>query len=312
MRPDLLHVVTCVSNPVRWQSRIRLYREFEQHMLHSGVSLTVVECAYGERPFEVSGTPHVNHIGVRAHGGAIVWNKENLLNIGISRLPGDAKYIATIDADVFFRKKDWATETVHALQQYPVVQPWADCYDLGPDDEHIDHHRSFCRQVHERQPIVQGPNAVNGPYRFGHPGYAWCWTRQALEWAGGLVETAGLGAADHHMAMALIGRVDESIPGNISEAYKAPLRLWQSRVMPHIAKNISYVSGSVEHRWHGQKRKRAYVDRWSILIKNGFDPSIDLKRNTWGVVELAGNKPELRHDIDLYLRSRDEDSNSTL
>lgn len=310
MRSDMLHVVTAISNPMRWKSRIRLYREFEEHMLDSGVNLTVVECTYGDRPTEVAGNARVNHIHVRANAGALVWNKEPLLNIGISRLPGDAKYICTADADIKFRSKHWASETVHALQQYPVVQPWSDCYDLGPHGEHIDLHRSFCRLVHERKPIVQGPNAVNGPYRFGHPGYAWAWTRQALEWVGGLVETAGLGAADHHMAMGLIGRVDESIPGNIGDAYKTPLRLWQKRAMGHIAKNISYVPGTIEHSFHGAKGKRAYVDRWQTLITHGFDPAIDLKRNTHGVTELAGNKPELRHEIDAYFRSRDEDANS--
>jgi hypothetical protein len=35
-----------------------------------------------------------------------------------------------------------------------------------------------------------------------------------------------------------------------------------------------------------------------------------LKRNTYGVLELAGNKPQLRHDIDCYFRARDEDSNT--
>lgn len=264
MRADLLHVVTAVANPVRWKSRISLYHEFERHMLDSGVKLTTVECAYGERPFELS-NPHVNHVKVRANPAALVWNKENLLNIGVSRLPPEAKYIGTFDADITFRRKDWAAETVHALQHYPVVQPWSDCYDLGPNGEHIEAHRSFCRLVHEKKPIVQGPNAVNGPYKFGHPGYAWAWTRQALEWVGGLVETAGLGAGDHHMAMALIGRVDDSIPGNIGDAYKKPLRLWQARAMPHIARSISYIAGTIEHGFHGPKAKRAYVDRWGVL-----------------------------------------------
>lgn len=309
MKPELLHVVTAIANPIRWNSRIRLYREFEQHMLDSGVKLTVVECAYGERPFELGTNPHVNHIAVRSHGGSMVWNKESLLNIGVSRLP-EAKYIATVDADIKFRRGCWASETVHALQHYPVVQPWSDCYDLGPHDEHIDLHRSFCRLVHEKRPIVQGPNAMLGPYRFGHPGYAWAWTRQALEWTGGLVETAGLGAADHHMALALIGKVEDSIPGNLVEAYKTPLRLWQQRATQHIAGNISYVPGTIEHGYHGQKAKRAYVERWDVLVRHKFDPSTDLKRNSHGVLELAGNKPGLRHDIDLYYRSRDEDSNS--
>lgn len=311
MRAEMLHVVTAVSNPIRWQSRIKLYKEFEQHMLDSGVSLTVVECAYGDRPHDLTPDPHVNHVKVRVSGHHLSWNKEPLLNTGIARVP-DAKYIATVDADILFRRADWAVETLHALQHYHAVQPWSDCYDLGPNGEHLQTHRSFCRLWHERKLMVQGPAHPYGAYgvRFGHPGYAWAWTRQALDWPGGLIETAALGAADHHMAMGMINRVQDSIHGGMTEGYKAPLYLWQERAYQHIQGQIGYVGGTIEHFWHGPKDKRAYISRWEILAKHKFDPATDLRKNTYGVVELAGNKPELTHDIDVYFRSRDEDSNT--
>lgn len=308
MHAEHLYVVTVVSNPVRWQSRMRLYKLFEQHMLDSGVNLTTVEVSFGERPPCLS-NPHVNHVKLRGNGHAIAWHKESALNIGISRLPQNAKYIATLDADIEFRRKDWAEETVQALQHYHAVQPWSDCYDLGPNGEHIDHHKSFCSLVHHKKPIVQGPNACKGPYRFGHPGYAWAYTRQALEWLGGLIDTAVLGAADHHMALALIGRVHDSIPKKLLSSYGDPLVRWQERACQHICRNIGYVLGTIEHAFHGPKAARGYVDRWDILHRHGFDPCADLKRNTYGILELAGNKPGLRHDIDLYLRGRREDSN---
>ena len=125
-----LHVVTAFANPVRWVSRLAAHQAFEQHMLDSGVHLTTVECAYGERPFELPDHPHINRVRVRAK--TLVWNKENLINIGISRLPADWKHVAWVDGDVEFRKDNWALETLHALQQYDVVQPWSDAYDLGP------------------------------------------------------------------------------------------------------------------------------------------------------------------------------------
>ena len=50
MRAELLHVVTAMFNPMGWDSRIRLYRDFEEHMLASGVRLTTVECVLGDRP----------------------------------------------------------------------------------------------------------------------------------------------------------------------------------------------------------------------------------------------------------------------
>jgi hypothetical protein len=306
MRADLLHVIAVVSNPIRWQSRIKLYRDFEAHMLASGVRLTTVECAYGERPFELMGTPGVNYVHVRAN--SLLWIKEPLINIGLSRLPPDWQYAAWIDADVVFRQADWAAETVHALQQYPVVQPWSDCLDLGPNGELMETHRAFCRQVHEDQPVVQGPNATPGPYRFGHPGYGWAATRTFLEATGGLLETAGLGAADHHMALGLIGKAADSIPGGIHPNYRADVMRWQARADHAAQRGISYVNGVIEHAFHGAKPLRQYADRWNILIDEEYDPVEDTKRNTWGVLELAGNKPRLQHRIDRYFRQRNEDS----
>jgi hypothetical protein len=308
MHADRLHVVAARSNPKRFNNPDTIYKDWVEHMLDSGVNLTVVEEQYGERPF-VASLPHVNHIGVRGH--TMLWTKENLLNIGIARLPHDWNYVATIDSDTFFRRKDWAAETVHALQLYDVVQPWRDCYNLGPNGEHVQLHRSFASMWHERQPIMQGPGAkTEYPVAFAHPGYAWAYKRSTVDYMGGLLDTCVLGAADHHMALAFIGRVKDSIHQGTTEGYKRPLYQFQERVMHHIRGNMGYLPGTIEHQWHGKARDRKYIDRWDILVKHAFDPYTDLKRNSWGVLELVGNKPELRHDIDRYFESRNEDSNT--
>lgn len=310
MRADLLDVIAVVSNPIRWESRIRLAKDFIEHMVESGVRLTVVDCAHGDRPHLLGSGTGYRHIPVRAR--TLAWSKESLVNIGLQRLPDDWKYAAWIDADVVFRKKHWALETVHALQQYHVVQPWSDCYDLGPDGSHLEHHVSFAKLWATGKPIKQGPSCGPGTvYKFGHPGYAWCMTRQALEWVGGLIDTAALGAADHHQALALIGRVMDTIPRNLNPAYAAPMLIWQQRAMRHINMNIGYVPGTIEHKFHGTKRNRAYVSRWDILHKHNFNPETDLKRNLHGVMELAGNKPYLTRDIDIYHKSRNEDANTS-
>ncbi|GEN65416.1 hypothetical protein [Acetobacter oeni] len=306
MLASQLHVVTARSNPLRWQVPDAIYREWAEHILESGASLTVVECQYGDRPF-VCHVPGVNHVGVRAN--TLVWEKERCLNIGIGNLPQDWQYVAWIDSDIFFRQKHWARETVEALQLFDVIQPWSDCYDLGPNGEHMQLHRSFCRMWMDGETIKQGPNAHRSPYRFAHPGYAWAATRRALTATGGLLDTAALGSADHHMALGLIGRVSESYPGNISHDYKRHCLRWQSRAMSTINGNIGALHGTIEHKFHGSKRDRAYESRWDILTRNDFQPDEDLIRNTWGAWELAGNKPKMRREIERYFRQRNEDAN---
>jgi len=161
MRADLLHVVTCYFNPIRWESRLRLYKEFEQRMLDSGVQLTTVECALGERPFETVGTnPNVNYVPIRAK--TILWNKESLLRIGMQRLPEpDWKYVCWADSDITFRQPTWAADTVHALQQYDIIQPWSDAYDLGPNDTHLAVYKSFLNQWWNGKSVVYGVDPSN-------------------------------------------------------------------------------------------------------------------------------------------------------
>jgi len=80
---------------------------------------------------------------------------------------------------------------LHALQHYDVIQLWGDAYDLGPNDEHIAHHRSFCRQFFHRQPMIATARPYwhgdGGPHVYPHSGYAWAMTRQAFDWVGGLL-----------------------------------------------------------------------------------------------------------------------------
>jgi hypothetical protein len=308
--PSQLHVFTARSNPLHWTATHRNWLRFAGSMLDAGVTLNVIECAFGEEDHQCM-MDGVRHIAVRAK--TRVWNKENLLNIGVHRTP-EARYVAWIDSDVIFRRPDWPMATLQALQHYDVIQPWSDAYDLGPHDEHIAHHRSFCRQYFHRQPMV----ATHRPYWHGdggrhvypHSGYAWAMTRQAFDWLGGLFELGGMGSGDHHMSLALIGEADSSVPKGVSEAYHREVKRWEARAVRHINYNIGYVRGTLEHMFHGRKPDRGYQSRWQMFVKNGFDPLEDLKRNSHGVLEFAGNKPELRHDFDLYLQSRNEDINS--
>jgi hypothetical protein len=308
--PSQLHVFTVRSNPLHWAQPHRNWLRFARGMLEAGVALTVIECAYGEEEHRCA-MDGVNHIPVRAK--TRVWNKENLLNLGVQRTPA-AQYIAWIDADVIFRREDWALATLQALQHYDVVQPWSDAYDLGPNGEHMALHRSFCHQFFHRHPMVptcrpywQGDG---GPHTYPHSGYAWAMTRQAFDWVSGLFELGGMGSGDHHMALSLIGHADASMPAGVSATYRREVKRWEDRALRHINRNIGYVSGTIEHLFHGRKSDRGYQSRWDMFVGNAFDPLEDLKRNSHGVLEFSCNKPDLRHDFDLYLQSRNEDVNS--
>ena len=187
--------------------------------------------------------------------------------------------------------------TLAALDLYPVAQPWDVAYDLGPHDEHIQLHRSFASVWHAGVPVVADRSRFwkfsGGDYDYPHPGYAWAWQRRALDRIGGLFEVGGMGSGDHHMALGMVGRAEASLPGGVSANYRSAVLTWSARAAAEINGKLGFAHGAIEHPFHGRKGDRGYESRWDMFLAHGFDPLTDLKRNTHGVIEFAGNKPDL-------------------
>lgn len=296
---DKLHVVTAIANPCRYASRYRLFRDFADRMAAAGVRLTTVEGVFGERDPQIEDAIHVRI-------GDELWHKENLLNIGISRLPEDAKYVAWVDADIEFIQPNWATETIHALQHYDIVQLFSTAVDLGPrklGSHAVQLHKGFCYQY----ATGAAPDKSTG-YEFWHPGFAWAARRSSLDRLEGLIDRTLLGSADHIMALALVGRAVDGMAGHLHPNFYAMADRWQYLAEREIRRNIGYVPGLIHHHWHGTKQNRKYQERWSILQDNKYDPQVDIMHDSRGVLRLTGNKPRLRDDLRAYFRQRLEDS----
>ena len=312
---ETLYVVTAVANPLLLAARgARARAAVADWLKEPNVHITLVEVAYGSRGYELAdlASVRVTHLPLRAT--TMAWSKENLLNLGIATLPADAQKIATLDADITFRKTGWATETLNALDLYPVIQPWSTAYDLGPQDQHVQTHTSFASLYHAGLPVVAGGPKFwtfnGGAYQYAHTGYAWAWTKTTLARTGGLFELGGMGSGDHHMALGLIGQYAKSLPGGISANYRNAVAAWGNLASAEINGKLGFVTGTVEHPFHGKKVDRDYLGRWDMFLEHGFDPTTDLKYNTQRVIEFAGNKPDLERSFDRYLRARNEDTNS--
>jgi len=331
--PDKLYVVAVVSNPIRYHSRYRLYRAFEKHVEDAGAILYTVEMAFGGRPFEVTDAGNPRHVQVRSTHE--LWHKENLINIGISRLPAEARYIAWIDADVEFTRPDWCQETLHQLQHYAVVQLFSHAVDLGPDYSPVDMAYGWIESVKLGLPFA-GANKkgvevsasgkdVDGSVRqlkFGlksqpyikgawHSGLAWAARREAIDALGGLLDIAILGSADRNMAAGLLGFMPQTIDPTFSPAYKSALLDWQERAERYVRRNVGQVPGTIFHFFHGRKAQRGYTSRWKILSEFQFDPYTDLMRDAQGLWQLRDKGDArsigLRDAIRSYFRSRNED-----
>ena len=335
--PDLLHVVTVLFNPLRYRARYRNYRAFEKHVEDAGAVLHTVEAAFGGREFEVTEAANPLHVQVRTSDE--LWLKESLLNLGISRLAPEARYIAIVDADIAFQKPHWAQETLQILQHHPVAQMFSAITYLGPDDEPLHGMDSFAERWVNGNPIRLGAGIIQkevfygrgrkrgtafGGYdaatmeairkgAWGQPGGAWAFRREALDQVGGLLDCCILGSADSLMAFGILGKVREYIAGDgYAPGYVNELVAWEDRAVSAFRRNIGVVRGGVTHYWHGDMNDRRYGLRNRILRENAFDPRRDLKRDTQGLWRLHDDGSErfvkLRDDLRSYFAGRNEDS----
>lgn len=305
---DKLHVIAVISNPIRYSSRYALYERFAQFMKDNEphVVFHPVELAFGRRPFELSSS----ELQLRTYDE--IWHKENMINLMMQRLPPDWKYVAWIDADIEFQRKDWAVETMQQLQHYMVVQMFQSAIDLGPQGEvlGVPHYGFAYSYLSGRQRPQRDPRRGYYQYPHWHPGFAWAARREAIDGMGGLYDVSILGSSDHLMAWSLIG--ENMLPNNMSAGYIKSLQDWQDKADRFVARDIGFVPGTITHFWHGKKKDRKYNDRWKILSDFNFDPYTDLKRDGQGLLILAMDGSArmigFRDAMRAYYRARHEDS----
>ena len=304
---DKLWVIAVLNNPSRFKRRVQLFKEFVDRMKAYGVRLCIVEVAYGERNFETADIEADVKVNLRST--TVLWQKENMINIGISRLPNDWKYVAWIDTDIDFVNKNWVSDTIHELQLHHVVQLFVDAIDLGPDGEIMNTAKSFMYCYKEGMPKMKrsyySSRRPKGIY--WHPGYAWAATRHAIQTVGSLFDYGILGAGDYHMACSLIGECQLSLQDGLTDDYKNQLIKWQ-KLASALHHNVGYVDGTIYHYWHGKKGDRRYGDRWKILVRNKYRPTRDVYYDWQGLLVFHEKNHQLRDDIRRYFDGRNEDS----
>jgi hypothetical protein len=306
------HVIMMVSNPMRYESRFDLYRQAAPDLIRKGGNLWVVEVGTGARIHQITDDAKPQEFLISSSNlTGIVWIKENVQNVAAAILTThrpDWRTVCFTDSDVRY-EQGWVEETVHALQLHPVVQPWSHAVDMGPDGGAVSNRmqESFAYCYHHGIEVKSATTYTKG----GHPGYSLAFRREAFNALGGLIETGALGSGDRHMCTALIGKVHESYHPDVSKGYKRPLQIWQQRADRWIRGNFGYVPCVIRHGFHGLKTNRGYGSRWQILVKHGFDPATDLKKDSAGILTLVDETTRqraFRDDTYRYYRSRREDS----
>jgi hypothetical protein len=297
---NILHVIAVISNPCNYARRYILAREFIQRMsIEDNVALYVVELTYGAQSYYITDTKNKRHL--RLNADVPLWHKENMINIGVSKLlPPSWKAFAWIDMDVEFENPTWALDTLKLLNgSRDIVQVFSHCIDMNLRGDAMSIFPSFGFQYAKGSTF--GGTGIN----MWHPGFAWAMTQKAYERIGGLYDVSILGAGDNNMCFAIIGNGLKTLNNATSDDYKQSISDFEQKA---ATLRLGYTPGLIRHYFHGSKKNRQYNERWKILVNHSYSPLLHVKKNADGILVPTSSCPqELLADIMKYFAERNED-----
>ncbi len=312
-----LLAITSYFNPFHGEMRRKNYETFRKHL---GLKLLTVEWSRN-REFDL-GDQDADHL-IQVSGGDLVWQKERLLNIGLSRARelGVSK-VAFLDCDIVFAETNWHDSVNSALDANPIVQCFSHVNYLPP----IDHSGMARDGLTSIQPVFSRPslahelvqsgrflpiewdaNNPNIPVSSlaGNPGMAVAiHLNKDSSWK--IYEGNIIGGGDGILMAAATNHLDELFSvRSLSPAHRQSIRAWKVENFPGKMQ-LGYANNQIFHLWHGEIEKRQYVERHRILADHGYDPASDLNPEQSGALLLARGKEKIRNDIAEYMFSRED------
>jgi hypothetical protein len=296
--------ITSYYNPVRYKRRLSNYKTFRANL---GVPLVTVELSFDGR-FELSNSDC--DILIQISGGAVLWQKERLLNVATKFVPQNARNIAWLDCDVIFERTDWMDEAEQKLNEVNVVQLYSDLVDLGPEGyrSNIKHNDlpSFGHGIVSLGLMQQ--NAATGEHvRFSLPGLAWAARREILE-EHGFYDAMIIGSGDSSIFHAMHGQFEHELQRRLlTKTHEEHYLAWAQPYHKTIDGKVSNVAGRIYHLYHGKVINRNYRGRHGLLASFDFDPGLDLRIGANGAWQWARPRPELEGLLKTYFITRAED-----
>ena len=290
-----LAVLTTLFNPVGSARIVQNMREFIGTIK---ADIFVAEMVYG-RDFELPANEH--WLRVRGHDQQVLWQKERLLNLLLSKLPAEYTDVAWIDGDLYFKNVDWIRHAQQALLNHQVVQLYEKVHRLDQNGGIFLSQEGMVKYIKNNH--ISGPESARGSC-----GFAWAARREVLD-ALRLLDTEVLGDADLMMLAAFFGHCDPREFGfELTERWGTHVKRWTDLAFKLIGGEVGYVPGEIVHMYHGPMTSRSYVGRRKCLRDNNFDPATDIRSSTNGAWEWATDKPNLHQAVKAYFVDRNDDN----
>ena len=291
--------ITAYFNPVGYRRRLSNYRIFRSNL---AVPLVTVELSFDGR-FDL--TSNDADILVQISGGALLWQKERLLDIAIKSVPENVENIAWLDCDVIFENSNWAGEAELQLSKLNIIQLYADLVDLGPEGylPNIKHLPPTGHGIVSAG-ITQQDFATWEEIRSALNGLAWAARRSILE-EHGLYDAMIVGGGDTAMFHAAYGQFEHEMQyHHLYGARQEHYLKWARPYYRTVGEKVGNIPGRIYHLWHGKFMHRNYLERHRLLAGFNFNPGIDLRIGANGAWQWARPRPDLENYLRKYFSSR--------
>jgi len=289
--------ITTFYNPEQYKNKIANYKIFRKNLESQNIPLITIECAFGGKAFELNDTDA--NILVQVRSSSVLWQKERLLNIALKHLPKECHNIVWVDADIIFLNNNWLLETEKLLEQYSIVQPFAKTLRLNKFQTIKDVIDRGIPESQFKDGFAYFFNKNRGEINYGYDGgFAWA-SKKSIFDACGFYDLAIIGGADWIMNQAYLGIKNKDY---FSESYSKKLR-------EYTKGGIYFTEGNIVHLYHGSIKNRLYGWRQNILLRNNFNPNVDLLLNNDECWEWSPSaSPLLKKEVKDYFKLRNENS----
>ncbi|MGJ8605796.1 MAG: hypothetical protein ACSHXH_16895 [Marivita sp.] len=312
-----LWVVTSYFNPCKYRKRFDNFQTFRQNL---SAPLLVVELEKNGN-FEL--TQSDANVVLQLTGEDSIWQKERLINLGISALPNHVKYVAWVDCDVIFENDNWMSEAIAKMDNGAgAVQLFSSVIHQSKE------------QCAENVPIASIPKGVKHEigmskyiaeggclydYFRPHDSLNSHESEKQIRPAHGLAYAAPIERKTSHQLYDanVIGGADTvviaAVQSQISEYQNffsissSHFRHMQDWAACGKSGKLDFIDGRILHLWHGDLTNRQYLARHNVLLQHDFDPNRDLRLADNGTWCWTNPDSQLARDVASYFHARQED-----
>lgn len=306
---------------MHYQRRLVNYRAFRSRLR---VPLATVELTFGA---DLELGPGDADILIQRRDGAVLWQKERLLNLVLQALPAGCRQVVWLDCDIIFEQQDWPERVGAALTRFPLLQPFRNVHHLPPGagpDEAVAATSSLSGTSLAATSLLIRPSVAaamaagkhvdevfgrltSGGSGIPTPGLAWAARRDLLE-QHGFYDGCIIGGGDTAMACAAFSAFGHVTRLHcMNEWQRARYMDWAGPFHRAVGGAVSFIDGDVFHLWHGAIDDRKTRQRHEGLQPFGFDPHEDIAIAATGCWQWATDKPQLHRYVRDYFAARKED-----